>query len=138
MAETDFWQALSDTIRRAVNLRIVTLVGDSVVSGTLERMEVAMPATPADALITDINLVGGDITQIVSGKLLGADYADLRAAHAASVKQAQEIVARNVEIFTKLATELGDQLNQLPPPASGPVRTGASAGAQSTPSAGSG
>jgi hypothetical protein len=34
MAESDFWQALSDTIHRAVNLRVVTLVGDAVVTGS--------------------------------------------------------------------------------------------------------
>ena len=36
MAESHFWQALSDTIHRSVNLRIVTLVGDAQVQGTLE------------------------------------------------------------------------------------------------------
>jgi hypothetical protein len=44
MAETDVWQALSDTINRAVNLRIVTLLGDAVVAGSLERLAVAAPA----------------------------------------------------------------------------------------------
>ena len=35
MAESDFWKAMSDTIHRSVNLRIVTLVGDAIVTGTL-------------------------------------------------------------------------------------------------------
>jgi hypothetical protein len=123
MAESDFWQALSDTIHRAVNLRIVTLVGDAVVKGTLERLEVGAPAASAGALVTDINLVGGDITRIVSDKLLGADYADLRTAHQESVKQAQDIVERNVKILVSIVTEIGHQLGALPAPTAGPVRT---------------
>jgi hypothetical protein len=122
MAESDFWQALSDTIHRTVNLRIVTLVGDAVVKGTLERMEVDAPVASAGALVTDINLVGGDITRIVSDKLLGADYVDLRAAHQDSVKQAQDIVARNISILVSLVKDIGHQLGSLPSPTAGPVR----------------
>jgi hypothetical protein len=38
VAESHFWQALSDTIHRSVNLRIVTVVGDAQVQGTLEAL----------------------------------------------------------------------------------------------------
>ena len=99
MAASDFWQTLSDTIHRAVNLRIITVVGDATVKGTVERLEVDVPPAAAGSLVTDINLVGGDITRIMSDKLMGADYADLRNAHEAAVKQAQEIVERNVGIL---------------------------------------
>jgi hypothetical protein len=122
MAESDLWQALSDTINRAVNLRIVTLVGDAAVTGTLERLEVGAPSNSGGSLVTDINLVGGDITRISSDKLLGAEYADLRASHQDSVKQAQDIVERNVKILTSIIKELGDQLHQLPQPSAGPIR----------------
>jgi hypothetical protein len=124
MAESDFWQTLSDTIHRAVNLRIVTLVGDAAVKGTLERLEVDAPAASAGSLVTDINLVGGDITCIVSDKLLGADFSPVRAAHDAAVKQAQDIVERNVRILVSIAKEIGDQLGSLPPPRQGPARGG--------------
>ena len=123
MAASEFWQTLSDTIHRAINLRVVTVVGDAAVKGTLERMEVDMPPASAWSLVTDINLAGGDITRIVSDKLLGAEYTDLRNAHEAAVKQAQEVVERNVGILISVAKELGEQLNLLPPPTSGPVRT---------------
>jgi len=123
MAEADFWQALSDTIHRSVNLRIVTLVGDAGVTGTLERMEISAPTAPAGTLVTDINLVAGDITRIVSERLLAADYADLRTAHEQSVTQAQDIVERNVKILVTIVKELGQQLGALPPPTPGPVRS---------------
>jgi hypothetical protein len=75
--------------------------------------------------VTDINLVGGDVTTIISESLLGADHADLRSAHEATVKQAQDIVARNVSILTSIVKEIGSQLGALPPPSSqGPTRAG--------------
>ena len=116
MAESHFWQALGDTIHRAVNLRVVTLVGDAVVRGTLDAPEVQMPAASVGSLVTDINLAGGDITYVVSDKFLGADYADLRAGHQAAVKQAQDIVERNVNILVTIAKELEGRLASLPDP----------------------
>jgi hypothetical protein len=123
MAESHFWQALSDTIHRCVNLRIITLVGDAQVEGTLETLRVSAPTAVSGALVTDINIVAGDITTIISERLLGADHADLRAAHQATVAQAQEIVARNVAILVSIAKEIGNQLGALPAPSSpGPDR----------------
>lgn len=123
MAEADLWQALSDTIQRAVNLRIVTLVGDAAVSGTLERMQVSAPTSSAGSLVTDINLAAGDITRIVSSRLLGAEYTDLRAQHEQAVAQAQAIVERNAKILVAIVKEIGQDLGALPAPSAGPART---------------
>jgi hypothetical protein len=112
-----------DTIHRAVNLRIVTVVGDAQVQGALERLQVNAPAATSGSLITDINLVEGDITTVMSERLLGTDHAELRAAHQAAVTQAQQIVGRNAEILVSIAKETGNQLSQLPGPSSpGPAR----------------
>jgi hypothetical protein len=92
----------------------VALVGDAVVKRTLERLEVDAPAASASALVADIDLVGGDITRIVSDKLLGADYVHLRNAHHESVTQARDIVERNVKILVSIVTEIGHQLGALP------------------------
>jgi hypothetical protein len=133
MADTHFWQALSDTIYRAVNLRVITLVGDAQVQGTLERLQVTAPIVNSGTLVTDINIVGGDITTIISEKFLGADHADLRAGHQASVTQAQDIVARNIAVLVSVAKEIANQLGSLPPPSTqAPERTPAS-GASSAP-----
>jgi len=122
MAESDFWQALSDTIHRSVTLRIVTVVGDAAVSGTLERLEIGAPTASAGTLVTDINLAGGDITYIVSEKMLGPEYSALRDAHQESVKQAQDIVERNVKILVSIVKDIGDRLGALPTPTDGPSR----------------
>lgn len=126
MAEADLWQALSDTIQRAVNLRIVTLVGDAAISGTLERMQVSAPTSSAGSLVTDINLAAGDITRIVSSRLLGAEYNDLRAQHEQAVAQAQAIVERNAKILVAIVKEIGQDLGALPAPSVGPTRTNGS------------
>ena len=75
------WQTISDTIDRAVNLRIVTLVGEASITGSCEDMKIDTPTATVGSLVTDINLVGGDITNMVSEKLLGAEYANVRASH---------------------------------------------------------
>ena len=121
MAEgSHFWQALSDTIQRVVNLRIVTLVGDAQVTGALESLQVSAPTAPAGTLVTDINLAAGDITTIISEKLLGQEDADLRALHQAAVTQAQQIVARNVDILISIVKQIGDQIKVLPDPTAPP------------------
>ncbi|HET6196375.1 MAG TPA: hypothetical protein VFE12_11490 [Acetobacteraceae bacterium] len=121
MAETDFWQTLSNTIHRAINLRVTTMIGDVVVKGPLDHLEVDAPTAPSSCLVTDINLVGGDITRVISEKLLGAEYADLRSAHQDSVRQAQDIVERNVKILISIVKEIGDDIGKLPPPTTGPT-----------------
>ena len=76
------------------------------------------PAATSGSLVTDINLVAGDITTVMSEKLLGADHTELRAAHQAAVTQAQQIVARNADILVSIAKEIGNQLDRLPAPSS--------------------
>src|ERR1044072_5406714 len=83
------WQTISDTIDRAVNLRIVTLVGEASITGPCEDIKIEPPTSPVGSLVTDINLIGGDIANMVSEKLLGAEYASVRTAHQEAVKQAQ-------------------------------------------------
>ena len=121
MADT-FWQALSDTVHRAVNLRVVTLLGDAEVTGALDQLHVGSPPSQSPSLVTDINVVGGDITNIVSEKLHGPEFADLRAGHAAAVTQAQAIIERNVNILVTLFKALGDHLHEIPAPSAGPSR----------------
>jgi hypothetical protein len=116
------WQAISDTIDRAVNLRIVTLVGEASITGPCDDMKIDTPKAPVGSLVTDINLVGGDITNMVSEKLLGVEYATVRTSHQESVKQAQEILARNVNILVSIVKEIGEHLGALPPPNQGPSR----------------
>jgi hypothetical protein len=116
MANSTLLQALSDSIHRAVNLRIITLVGDAQVTGALDQLVVAAPTTNGGSFVTDINIVGGDITYMVSDKLLGPEHASLQQSHAAAVTQAQQIVERNINILLAVAKQIGEDLGALPEP----------------------
>ena len=116
MANSTLLQALSDSIHRAVNLRIITLVGDAQVTGSLDRLAVAAPPTNTGSLVTDINIVGGDITYMVSDRLLGPEHASLQQSHAAAVAQAQQIVERNINVLLTVAKQIGEDLGALPAP----------------------
>jgi hypothetical protein len=91
-------EALGATIRSAINLRIITLVGDSSVTGSVESPNVTMPAQ-AVSMVTNINLVEGDVSTLVSQAFLGSQYAELRTLHAAMTEQAHKIIERNIEIL---------------------------------------
>jgi hypothetical protein len=90
--------ALGATIRSAINLRVITLVGDAPITGSVESPNVSMPAQ-AVSMVTNINLVEGDVSTLVSQAFLGGQYAELRTLHAAMTEQAQKIIERNVAIL---------------------------------------
>lgn len=108
---------LGTAVQGAMNLRVITLVGDAVVTGRVESPMVEMPAT-GPAMVTNINLAGGDISTIMSQPFVDAGYADLRTLHNDMVGKAQAVVERNVIMLKDLADWLGDK--ELPtPPANG-------------------
>lgn len=91
-------EALGATIRSAINLRVITLVGDATIGGSIESPSVSMPAQ-AVSMVTNINLVEGDVSTLVSQAFLGSEYAELRTLHAAVTEQAHKIIERNIEIL---------------------------------------
>lgn len=93
-------------VQGAVNLKVVTLVGDAGISGEVESPTVDMPKTGL-SMVTNINLVAGDITSSTSPDLLAANYADVRSLHAEMVAKAQDMVDRNVDILVKIFKTFG-------------------------------
>ncbi len=91
-------EALSATVQSAINLRVITLVGDAPITGSIENPRVAMPGQ-AVSMVTNINLVEGDVSTLVSQAFLGSEYAELRTLHAAVTEQAHKIIERNIEIL---------------------------------------
>lgn len=101
-------EALGAAIRSAINLRVITLVGDAPITGSVESPNVSMPAQ-AVSMVTNIDLVEGDVSTLVSQAFLGSQYAELRALHAAMTDQAHKIIERNIEILQNiLKTVEGD------------------------------
>lgn len=105
-------QTLSEMVTSAVNLRVTTVVGDVVMAGRIEDMTVSAPTGPAKALITNIDLLRGDVTTVVSPDLLGDAYKDLVTRHYAAVDSAQKNVKDNIAAFADM---LGGVRNALLP-----------------------
>lgn len=101
--ELDLRETLGRAVRSAVNLRIVTIVGDAAISGSVEAPEVTVPRTGA-AAVTNINLLEGDIVTCLSPALATGDLAEVRDFHDGMVGKAEGIVERNVRLVRELIT----------------------------------
>ena len=94
-------EALSATVQSAINLRIITLVGDAPITGSIENPRVAMPGQ-AVSMVTNINLVEGDVSTLISQPFLGGEYAELRALHAEMAERAHKVIERNLAILQEI------------------------------------
>ncbi|WP_029010172.1 hypothetical protein [Azospirillum halopraeferens] len=106
-------QMLSDLLTSAVNLRVATIIGDVTMTGRIEDMQVTVPAT-ATTIITNTNLVAGDVTTVVSRELLNDTYKDLVERHYAAVTAANQSVRDTVGALLGLIGSLKG--NELPAP----------------------
>ncbi|NYZ14978.1 hypothetical protein HL658_20725 [Azospirillum sp. RWY-5-1] len=107
-------ETLGTAVQGAMNLRVITLVGDAAVTGKVESPTVEMPAA-GPAMVTNINLAGGDISTIMSQPFVDAGYADLRTLHNDMVAKAQSVVERNVTMLKDLADWLAGKDLPTPP-----------------------
>jgi hypothetical protein len=96
--------------RSAANLQVVTAVGAPTLTGALDAPNVALPPQPDHCIVTNVNLVAGDVTVVVSPGFLQEDaaLARLRADHGATVTAAQAAVAANLTALVALVKQLGD------------------------------
>lgn len=94
-------QALGRAVRSAINLRVITVVGDVTIAGTIESPTVTAP-TSGPALVTNINLLGGDILTCISPQIANGDLAELKAFHDGVVAKSEEMVERNVRLLKDL------------------------------------
>jgi hypothetical protein len=85
-----------------MNLRITTVVGEAEVRVAGNRSLATITGTPVTSMVTNINLVEGDIWTIVGGAALTADHAELRAYHAGLVDRGTDIVRQNLEAVQAL------------------------------------
>jgi hypothetical protein len=95
--------------RSAANLKVVTVVGTPVLSGRLDAPDVVLPTQPEHCIVTNINLIDGDVTQVVSPGFLKGDTAleAVRTWHAEMVEAARASVATNLSALGSLAERLG-------------------------------
>lgn len=115
--DDSLWTKLLSGVKSAIELRVVTYVGDVEISGELSNPTLRFPAKPADAgsktLATTIDMVQGDITTAIPDSFWAPEKEVVRSYHQAQVKQANEIVERNVKLVVELATQLKEELRAV-------------------------
>jgi hypothetical protein len=103
---------LTRAIAEAVNLKIITVVSPVTVGGTLEKPTIAFDnGQKVGAIATCINLLEGDITTAMDAAY-GSNADDpVRQYHEAQVKEAKEIVDRNLRTIADLVERVWDKLS---------------------------
>jgi len=110
---TKLWEKLLGGVRSAVELRIVTHVGEVEVSGDLARPTVKFSGEPGNAIATSINLVDGDVTSVVPEKFWAPDKQVIRDFHQAQVEQSKDIVERNLKLIAELGSGIARAIADL-------------------------
>jgi hypothetical protein len=102
-------EMLAKVARNAVNLQTVTCLGEVRLIGTVQSIDVTMPddLSKVHSMVTNVNLLEGDIVTCVSPDLLDPQYEDLRKLHQEMASRGQGIVERNVAILRGLIQEFG-------------------------------
>jgi hypothetical protein len=119
--------ALSETLERLTHLRVITVLGDARITGPIGQLKVELPAPPSQgagqaavSMVTDVHLVAGDVTNVLSPAVLDPGHAALRALHEESVRQAQAIVEGNLRSLTQLLGSAAETLRGLDAPPAPP------------------
>jgi hypothetical protein len=103
---------LTRAIAEAVNLKVVTVVSPVTVGGTLEKPTVTFDnGQKVGAIATCINLLEGDITTAMDSAYGSNPDDPVRQHHEAQVKEAKEIVDRNLRSIADLIERVWDKLS---------------------------
>ena len=114
----NIWDKLLSGIQSAIELRVVTYVGDVDIKGELKNPTMTFPQgaeAKGKTLATSINMVQGDISTAIPEPYWAPEQEVVRNYHQAQVEQANKIVERNVRLFVELANELRGELTRVKP-----------------------
>jgi hypothetical protein len=107
------WGAIKDALRSATHLQVVTILGEASIvadaSVGFDKLTATLPAAGAGdlhALVTNIDLAFGDVSQSLSPKLVDGSQEALVKAHADMLARSQAIVQDNLRMLKELAKEL--------------------------------
>jgi len=109
------WQKLLAGIQSAVELRIVTYVGDVQISGDFCSPQISFPAGKQEnkAIVTCLNLAQGDITSCFPEEYLSENRIWLRTYHSEQVKQGRDVVERNLRLIGELGSQVAAAITNL-------------------------
>ena len=107
---SSLWNSLKKAAENAINLKIVTTIGDVQISGTIANPQVeyrdGTPNTDQTVIVTNINLVEGDISSVIPQKYAGQMDSPIMKYHTEQVAQANAIIDQNVKTITTLLKEV--------------------------------
>ncbi|PRQ05295.1 hypothetical protein ENSA5_04140 [Enhygromyxa salina] len=112
-APTKLWEKLLSGIKSAVELRVVTYVGDANVKGDIGKPQVNLDGAKGDAIVTSINLVEGDINSVVPDRFWTPDKDVVRKYHQDQVDKSNAIVERNLRLIGELGAGLAKAIGDL-------------------------
>jgi hypothetical protein len=103
--KSDWQDAIWKAYNALVNVRVVTMVGDVILSSRDEnsRLNIKVEQGDRSVILTEINLIEGDVINMLSTDLAG--NAEIREFHAQQVESAVTVLPANVEMFAKLVLE---------------------------------
>ncbi len=106
-------QKIASALENAMELRIVTVVGNASVGGEYPHLTLTFDGSEAQALATSIDLVQGDTRTVISPAFSGDTGESLRRFHAEQVAEGKAIVERNVRLLVELGREITSIVNDL-------------------------
>jgi hypothetical protein len=115
--KNDVWDKLLRGVQSAVELRVITVVGGVRLGGKLNAPDVQfgddVTKATSDAIVTSINLVEGDITNIVPDQFWSPDKEVIRKYHEQQVSAGHDIVSRNLRLISEVGEALIRTLSNL-------------------------
>lgn len=107
------WEKLLGGVKSAVELRVVTYVGDAKITGDLAAPKVTFDGTKGSAIVSSINLVEGDISTVVPEQFWAPDRDVVRKFHQDQVDKGNAIVERNLRLIGELGSSLAKAIGDL-------------------------
>jgi hypothetical protein len=102
---------ITQAISEVVNLKVITVVSPVSIGGTLEKPTISFDqGQKVGAIATCINLLEGDITTALDPAYATNTADPVRQYHEGQVKEAKEIVDRNLRAVADLIERLWDRL----------------------------
>ena len=105
-----FLMKVVDAAENLINLKIVTIVGEAKLSGTLERPKVEFSSETAESehlvIATNINVVDSDITTVIPAKYQDDIGGTIMKYHAENVSKATETMNQRIEFIKSLVEDI--------------------------------
>lgn len=105
-------EKINHIVTELTRLDVVTVVGAASVTVDSEsniKFNLPNDTTPR-AMITRVNLVSGDVQNVIHPDFVAGDLASMRDFHTAQVTQGHEVIVNNIKALRELALDLGDKL----------------------------